>query len=483
MPARSADRHAMSRSNRSRRTPTAFGAALIAAVLVGALCTSTPAATSRSSAANLLQNGDAEAGTGATGNGIAPPPGWSTTGAFTAGRYGTSGLPNAPAGGGSNVFAGGPGQALSTATQTVSVSSSSAAIDAEQVKATLSALLGGWEGQEDAATVQATFLDASGGARGSLTVGPVTATDRGGATTLLLRSAAKPVPSSTRSVRVVITARRSSGIYNDGYSDNVSLTLSAAGAKPTPAPAPAWPPLPNALVAIDSVSNGCGSGKASAQGKFGDTSLYRDSNVNPLAKSYTVNFREACKLHDAGYSGAKVRDALHAGKVVDFFTWTKKEVDDKFYEDMVLICERSIPASAAVALANCKATGGNGSFGAKSRYNFVNRFGGLFWNDRPNLRGQWTLKGDAVAAPWAVTQSRRTVKIVWHGGAGHANLRGEFRGTLISRDQDSIVKGFAHLTENGGTTTGKMSFRFDAGTVLADELVFRGAGVSGTLER
>lgn len=209
--------------------------AVVAGVAVGILFAVTPAAVSLPAAAgNLVLNGDAESGTGATGNAVVTPPRWSTTGAFTAGRYGTSGFPNAPPGGGSNMFAGGPSQALSTATQTVSVSSDAAAIDAGQTKATLAALLGGWESQEDSAIVQATFLDASSATLAGLTIGPVTASDRGGKSTLLPRSASALVPPSTRSVRVVIAARRVSGIYNDGYSDNISLTLFAsAGPPPT----------------------------------------------------------------------------------------------------------------------------------------------------------------------------------------------------------------------------------------------------------
>jgi hypothetical protein len=244
-----------------------------------------------------------------------------------------------------------------------------------------------------------------------------------------------------------------------------------------------WPALPDALVPIGSVSNGCGGGEASAQGKFGDISTYRDSNINPTARSYAVNFREACKLHDAGYSGAKVRDALHGGAVVDFFTWTKERVDKKFLDDMILICERTIPASAVTALANCKATGGNFSAGARSRFNFVDRFGSLFWKDRPNIRGLWTVKGDAAAPPWAVTQKIRTVKAAWRGGAGHPNLRGEFRGTLISRDQDTVIRGFAQITENEETKIGAMSLLFDPGTVLADKIVVLGPGMTATLKR
>jgi hypothetical protein len=109
---------------------------------------------------------------------------------------------------------------VSTATQIGRVSSDAGAIDAGRVQATLSALLGGWEGQEDAATVQATFLGSSGSGLGSTTIGPVTAADRGNRSTLLPRSATVPVPPGTRVVRVLITARRASGVYNDGYSDN-----------------------------------------------------------------------------------------------------------------------------------------------------------------------------------------------------------------------------------------------------------------------
>jgi len=251
---------------------------------------------------------------------------------------------------------------------------------------------------------------------------------------------------------------------------------------PCSAPQP-WPALPDALVPIASVSNGCGGGDASAQGKFGDTSTYKNSNVNPVARSYTVNFREACKLHDAGYSGARVRDALHGGVVVDFFRWTKAAVDKKFLEDMILICERTIPASAATALANCKATGGNVSTGARSRFNFVDRFGSLFWKDRANVRGLWAVTGDAAAPQWAITQSTRMVKAAWRGGTGQPGLRGEFRGTLVSRDQDTVIRGFAQITRNGETKLGAMSLLFTPGTVLADKIVVLGPGMRATLKR
>lgn len=136
-------------------------------------------------------------------------------------------------------------------------------------------------------------------------------------------------------------------------------------------------------VPIETVSNGCGgAGWASlvaAQNYLGNSSVYKNSNKNPLATSYTVNFKDACDLHDAGYSGAIVRDKLRGG-VRDFRKWTRKQVDDKFLADMRLLCRRAIPASATVALTNCQSRGGNLSFGAESRFNFVRKWGYLFFD-------------------------------------------------------------------------------------------------------
>ena len=145
------------------------------------------------------------------------------------------------------------------------------------------------------------------------------------------------------------------------------------------------------LVPIESVSNGCGGAGwdslVHAQNYLGNTSKYADSNINPLARTYTVNFVDACNLHDAGYSGAVVKDKLNGGRIVDFRTWSRKQVDEKFLADMRWLCTRQIPATARTALKNCKARGGNASFGAESRYNFVRRWGYLFFDADPNEPG------------------------------------------------------------------------------------------------
>jgi hypothetical protein len=191
----------------------------------------------RQSAGNLLQDGGAEEAQG-SGDQVVPIPGWTTTETFTAGLYGANGLPAAsrgPPGAGKNLFAGGPGSSVSTATQTLDVSSNAAAIDAGTLNATLDGWLGGWETQEDSASATAQFLDGARKTLAAITIGPVTAADRGGQTKLLERTAKGNVPRGTRFIQVTITARRASGVYNDGYADNLSLTLAAGPAQPTAA--------------------------------------------------------------------------------------------------------------------------------------------------------------------------------------------------------------------------------------------------------
>jgi hypothetical protein len=62
----------------------------------------------------------------------------------------------------------------------------------------------------------------------------VSAADRNSVTTLLARSATGAVPPTTRVIAVRIDSTRVSGSYNDGYADNVSLTLAPGGAGPAP---------------------------------------------------------------------------------------------------------------------------------------------------------------------------------------------------------------------------------------------------------
>jgi hypothetical protein len=184
-------------------------------------------------AGNLLVNPGAEAGPGATdASAIVAPLGWTVESTFTAVAYGAPDFPTAAdataLGGGANFFAGGPGGATSAATQVVDVSGAAAEIDAGKVAATLGAQLGGYSSQTDRATVTATFLTPENNATGSVTLPPVTATDRNSVTGLIARTASGAVPLGTRKISVRIDATRDAGSYNDGYIDNVSLVLGTA---------------------------------------------------------------------------------------------------------------------------------------------------------------------------------------------------------------------------------------------------------------
>ena len=199
------------------------------AALAAALLLAAPAS-AEIPAGNLVQNPGADVGEGAAdSDALLPLPSWAVEATLTAVQYGAPQFPTPEdatrLGGGRNFFAGGPGGEVAAASQTVDVSRAAPEIDAGRVTATLSALIGGYSSQEDNATVSAFPLDATGASTGVTTIGPVTAAERASVTTLLPRSASFAVPAGTRSIRVTIVATRTAGSYNDGYADNVSLSL------------------------------------------------------------------------------------------------------------------------------------------------------------------------------------------------------------------------------------------------------------------
>ncbi len=116
---------------------------------------------------------------------------------------------------------------------------------------------GGYEGQADDVTLAVHFLDAGGAELGSpVATAPVSATDRGYQTSLLLREARGTVPAGTSTLRAVLTQTRHEGTDNDGYADNLYVTFDAtAPARATPAGdagcplAQAPPPVPGPAAA------------------------------------------------------------------------------------------------------------------------------------------------------------------------------------------------------------------------------------------
>lgn len=178
---------------------------------------------------DLVINGGAEAGPGLPQAGSTTIPGWTTTGNFTAVQYGHDDYPSkltpGPSDRGANLFSGGTSDPLSTASQTIDVSPLAATIDAGKIKYEFSAWIGGYASQHDYAQVSATFYGTGQAPRGHVVLGPVTAADRGGLTALLRRASAGTLPTGTRSIGIKITATRFDGTANDGYTDNIALTL------------------------------------------------------------------------------------------------------------------------------------------------------------------------------------------------------------------------------------------------------------------
>jgi hypothetical protein len=201
---------------------------VLALVLMSALQAAAAAAPSSLIGPNLVVNGNAEAGPALPKSVGAQ--GWATTGHFTAVNYGYDGYPNSlspgPTGRGYRLFTGGTNDPLSTASQAIDVSGLGPAIDAGKIQYNFSAFIGGYSSQRDYATVTATFYNASHTRLNSVQLGPVTSADRQGITSLLRRQSSGSVPAGTRTIGVKVVSTRTEGASNDGYTDNISLTLS-----------------------------------------------------------------------------------------------------------------------------------------------------------------------------------------------------------------------------------------------------------------
>jgi tRNA A-37 threonylcarbamoyl transferase component Bud32 len=179
---------------------------------------------------NLIKNGNAEGNAGATNDSaVVAPADWKTEGNFTVVEYGAAGVPGTgdpgPPDRGKNLFAGGPDNSRSKATQTVDVSQGGGGIDSGSKRYTLSGYLGGFQDQEDNASVVITFQDAGGNSLGTARIGPVSSVTRRGVSALVKSEDSGVVPKGTRKIVVDIVTVRSSGLYNDGYADDISLTV------------------------------------------------------------------------------------------------------------------------------------------------------------------------------------------------------------------------------------------------------------------
>lgn len=186
--------------------------------------------------ANLIVNGGGETGLCATDwAAVKTVPGWQVLlGNPTLVCYTTAGFstPSSPAAGKAFIADGPNGD--SALMQSIDVSSAAAAVDGNSVTYNLSGWLGGYGAYSGQAVVTASFLDASGNVLGAPGVlNGVTASARGNANTFLAKSVTGNVPVGTRSIAVQLQFINTSGSYNVGYADNLSLTLSTPVAAPT----------------------------------------------------------------------------------------------------------------------------------------------------------------------------------------------------------------------------------------------------------
>jgi hypothetical protein len=67
---------------------------------------------------------------------------------------------------------------------------------------------------------------------------------------------------------------------------------------------------------------------------------------------FFVNFRPACDMHDAGYDGGVVFDSINGG-AVDTRTQSRLTIDNRFYNDLITLCNRQIGWNAPAARAQC----------------------------------------------------------------------------------------------------------------------------------
>mgnify|MGYP001555136670 CR=1 FL=1 len=221
---------------------------LLIAVLaaIGAAVGAAPAGAAVPSG-NLLANPEAEAPPSLDGDGIySAPQGWTATvtpedeeqGPFDSCYGGADGEPEAlessvgaAIDGGARYFYAGYNE-LTMLRQEVAVSP-----EAGGRALLIGGDFGGWESQEDQATLEARFFNADGSVEFGppVATAPVTAADRGDLTEMLPREARGTVPIGASMIRFVLTQTREEGSSNDGYADNLYATFDATS-PPRPAP-------------------------------------------------------------------------------------------------------------------------------------------------------------------------------------------------------------------------------------------------------
>ena len=201
-------------------------ASVLACAMSGAVAAATPRF-----CVNVLTNSLAEDGPASVDWSIVPIPGWTTTAGFTVVSYGsTSYAPELNAPGPpdreANLFCGGWTAAISTASQTVDVSSLASAIDMGLISCQAGGWLGGVALEEDVMILNVVFRDPGGASLFSANIVGPTSFERGGLTALLWRQTTQVLPPGTRSIGINLLAQRVQGSLNNAYADSLAVILS-----------------------------------------------------------------------------------------------------------------------------------------------------------------------------------------------------------------------------------------------------------------
>ncbi|QOY85957.1 hypothetical protein [Paludibaculum fermentans] len=181
---------------------------------------------------NLVVNGGAENGEGATGindPAVRPIPGWTASGSLTVVTYGANSLLAAgdpgPQNRGLNYFSGGPGGGASTARQTIDLSALATDIDGGRVRFYLSGFLGSADGWDSPVILKAAFRNAAGEVLLTSSVNGPSALEKNYTPELMNSAMSGYLLPNTRSVDLLLDMTAPSSAFNYFGADNLSLIL------------------------------------------------------------------------------------------------------------------------------------------------------------------------------------------------------------------------------------------------------------------
>jgi hypothetical protein len=157
----------------------------------------------------------------------------------------------------------------------------------------------------------------------------------------------------------------------------------ATGAKDVRSPCSKWSWIA-IEVPITSVSKGC-AGETGIQFLKKAESGWVDKQI---INGVTFDFRDACNVLDAAYSGLTVKDSI-TNKVMDFTHWGRTTIDLYFQFDLQMICMQTISTSKASEIKKGEMTTSCNSW-ATRYYKALRQVGLNFFDANPAKTGLQT---------------------------------------------------------------------------------------------